>query len=635
MQPSGRVFDLSNLKGTAGKRIGIKSFRHQRRRTSMADPRDLEKLLTTLPMSRRTLLQRAAILVVSAPVIGSLLAACGDDDEDDEDDETDADPGDEADDEETDEDPADDEEEDTEEDDEAEEDPDEDEAEDDAEPEGEGQQGGEMVVLGHHEIESLSPDDVGPTVHWVVITNIHDGLLAVDEMYELENELASDYEISDDGLEYTFYLEEGVLFHDGEDFNAEDVVYTYEFHMDEENATILGTDFASLASVEAVDDYTVLVTLETPDASFLRRAAVTMIVPEHHHGEIGEDAYKSDAIGTGPFMVEEYSPAEYARLAAFEDHWRGRPYLDYFTEQIVPEGSVRTLQLQSGEADSIVWPPVIDDDLALLEEDALTSYVTASVSMNHFPLNNQHDILGETAVRQAMMYAIDRQQVIDDVFLGAAVIANTNIAPTLEQWYNDDVTKYEYDPEMAEQLLDEAGWEMGDDGVRERDGEPLTFICTVITGDQARLPEAETVQQFLAEVGINMEIEEAPLATIQEGQRDGSIDASLYNWTYGGTNGEPDGSATLHSEARNNWNLFQNDEVDSLLQEGLELTDEDERAEVYGEIQAIVAEEAPMLLMMYWDWHNHFTERIRGLPEGEVVSGSNLYRKAREWWIEE
>ncbi|MEX2426432.1 MAG: ABC transporter substrate-binding protein [Thermomicrobiaceae bacterium] len=595
----------------------------------MADPRDLEKLLTSVPMTRRTLLQRAAILGASVPVFGSLLAACGEDEEDgDTEDEA-------ADDTEDEEEPAADEEEEDDEAAEDEEPEEEDEGDDEEAAEGDGQQGGEMIVLGHHEIASISPDDVGPTVHWVVITNIHDGLLAVDEMYELENELASDYEISDDGMEYTFYLEEGVLFHDGEDFNAEDVVYTYEFHMDEENATILGSDFASIDSVEAVDDFTVLVTLANPDASFLRRAAVVMIWPEHHHSEIGEEAYKSDAIGTGPFMVEEYSPAEMARLAAFEDHWRGRPYLDYFTERIVPEGSVRTLQVQSGEADSMVWPPVIDDDQMLLEEEGLTSYVTASVAMNHFPLNNQSEILGETAVRQAMMWAIDRQQVIDDVFLGAAAIANTNIAPTLTQWYNDDVQKYEYDPEQAEQLLEEAGWVMGDDGVRERDGTPLSFTCTVITGDQARLPEAETVQQYLADVGINMEIEEAPLATIQEGQRDGSIDASLYNWTYGGTNGEPDGSNTLHSEARNNWNLFQNEEVDALLQEGLELTDEDERAEVYGEIQAIVAEQAPMLLMMYWDWHNHFTERIRGLPEGEIASGSNLYRKAREWWIEE
>jgi peptide/nickel transport system substrate-binding protein len=152
------------------------------------------------------------------------------------------------------------------------------------------------------------------------------------------------------------------------------VVYTYEFHMDPENATISAPNFAEIESVEAPDDYTFIVHMRDPDASFLRFGATGMIVPEHHHSAIGEDAYKSDPIGTGPFMVEEYRPAEFCRLAAFEDHWRGRPYADYFTERIIPEGSVRTLELQTGEADVIVWPPVIDDVLELVEDPHLAAY---------------------------------------------------------------------------------------------------------------------------------------------------------------------------------------------------------------------------------------------------------------------
>jgi peptide/nickel transport system substrate-binding protein len=599
----------------------------------MADPRDLEKILSTMPMSRRTLIKRAAILGASVPVVGTLLAACGDDDDTDDtdvvDDDTtdDADPADEPDEDEPAEDDGD----------EPVDEPEDDEPDDEEDVDDDDRYGGEIVILGHHEVESLSPDDRGPTVHWAMITNIHDSLVSVDWRYEIEHELAHDYEVTDDGLEYTFHLEEGVLFHDGEEFTAEDCVYNFEFHMDEDNATVLGGDYTAIESVEATDDYTFVVNMSETDASFLRRAAKNEIVAAHHHSEIGEDNYKSDPIGTGPFMVDEYRPAEFTRLAAFEDHWRGRPYVDFLTEEIVPEGSVRTLQLQTGEAHSIVWPPVIDDDLELEADPEFDTYVAPTLSLNHFPLNNQHDVLSDQAVRQAMLYATDRDQVIDDVFLGAATKATANLAPTLEPFYNADVTEYPYDPDMAEQVLEEAGWEMGDDGIRERDGEPCHFVCTVITGDEARLPEAETVQQYLAQVGIDMEIQEAPLATIQEGQRDGSIDASLYNWTYGGTDGEPDGTATLHSTARNNWNLWENDRVDELLEAGLREVAEEDRVPIYHEIQEIVSEEAPMLYMMFWDWYQHWSVNVQGRPDPDdlLSTGSTLLRYVRDFYLVE
>ncbi len=592
----------------------------------MADPRDLEKILTALPMSRRLLLKRAALLGATVPVVGTLLAACEDDDTDDDvvDDIDDDEPAVDTDDDVDDDEPVD--------------DTDDDEPADDADDVADDDRyGGEIVILGHHEIESLSPDDRGPTVHWAMITNIHDGLVAIDWHYEIEHELAHDYEVTDDGMEYTFHLEEGVMFHDGEEFTAEDCVYNFEFHMDEDNATVLGGDYTAIDSVEAVDDYTFVVNMAETDASFLRRAAKNEIVAAHHHEEIGEDNYKSDPIGTGPFMVEDYSPAEFCRLAAFEDHWRGRPYADYLTEEIIPEGSVRTLQLQTGEAHSIVWPPVIDDDLELEEDPDFDSYVVPTLSLNHFPLNNQHEVLSDVAVRQAMLYATDRDQVIDDVFLGAATKATANLAPTLEPFYNPDVKEYPYDPEMAEEVLEEAGWELNGNGIRERDGVECHFVCTAITGDEARLPEAEVVQQYLAAVGIDMEIQEAPLATIQEGQRDGTIDASLYNWTYGGTDGEPDGTATLHSTARNNWNLWENDRVDELLNLGLLEVDEDERVPIYHEIQELVAEEAPMLFMMYWDWFQHWSVNVQGRPDTDdlLSTGSTLIRYIRDFYLVE
>jgi peptide/nickel transport system substrate-binding protein len=493
--------------------------------------------------------------------------------------------------------------------------------------------GGTIVLMGHQEVAGLSPDDAGPTVQWVIVTNLHNALLELDENYVFEPVLAESYEVATDGLTYTFNLRQGVQFHDGAAFTAQDVKYTFEFYGNPDNAASIANNFRGIDSIETPDDYTVVITLQEPNAAFLTQAATTFIVPQRYHSEVGQDVYRTAPIGTGAFKLKEWRAAEVTELEAFDDHFRGRPKIDILRQNVVPEPSVRAIALESGDADSAVWPLLVEDNLRFAENPDFTTYRTASVSVNHFPLNNQLPQLSDKRVRQAMMYAIDRQRVIDDVFQGTAVVAHSNISPALEFWYNPNVRQYEYDLDQAAALLDEAGWTMGADGIREKDGAKLSFTCTVITGDQARRPEAELVQQLLKDAGIDMQIKEAPIASILEGLRNGTLEASLYNWTYGGTNGEPDASVTLRSDGGNNFSQFQNERVDELIDSGLREVDPEKRQAIYFEIQEIVAEEVPFLFMMYWDWFNVFSGRVKGLPE-TVLNGSTLYRKAHEWSVE-
>ncbi|MCG8347432.1 MAG: ABC transporter substrate-binding protein [Chloroflexales bacterium] len=493
--------------------------------------------------------------------------------------------------------------------------------------------GGTIVFMGHQEVAGLSPDDSGPTVQWVMVTSIHNALLELDENYVIEPVLADSYEVSPDGLTYTFNLRQGVQFHDGVEFTAKDVKYTFEFYGNPENAASIANNFRGIDTIETPDDYTVVIKLQEPNAALLTQAATTFIVPQHYHSKVGQDVYRTAPIGTGAFKLKEWRAAEVTELDAFDDHFRGRPKIDILRQNVVPEPSVRAIALESGEADSSVWPMLVEDNLRFAENPDFTTYRTASVSVNHFPLNNQLPQLSDKRVRQAMMHAIDRQRVIDDVFQGTAVVAHTNISPALEFWHNPNVKQYEYDLDQAAALLDEAGWTMGEDGIREQDGVKLSFTCTVITGDQARRPEAELVQQLLKDAGIDMQIEEAPIASILEGLRKGTLEASLYNWTYGGFNGEPDAAVTLRSDGGNNFSQFQNERVDELLDLGLSEVDPEKRQAIYFEIQEIVAEEVPFLFMMYWDWFNVFSGRVEGLPE-TVLNGSALYRKAHEWSVE-
>ncbi len=504
-----------------------------------------------------------------------------------------------------------------------------------ARQDGEPVQGGTLVLMGHQEIASLSPDDAGPTVHFVMVEQIHNGLVQLDENFELQPILAEALpEVSEDGLTYTFKLRSGVKFHDGTEFTSEDVKYTYEWYMDPENAAINANYFIGVESVEAPDPTTVIVNLKSPNAAFYGQVADTFIVPAKYHAEIGEDAYKGAPIGTGPFKLKEWKAAEYTLVEAFDEHFQGRPHLDAVRMNIVPEPSVRAIGLETGEADSSVWPLLTEDNIRLAEDTAqFTAFVTSDLSVNHFPLNNKNPVLSDKRVRQAMMHAIDRQAIIDDVFKGAAKLAVANLSPALADYYNPDVKQYPFDPAAAAALLDEAGWTLTGD-VREKGGERLSFVCTTITGDQARRPEAEIVQQFLADVGIEMLIEEAPVATILEQLRAGEMDASLFNWTYGGDDADPDASVTLKSDGTNNFSHFENARVDELLALGLAETDLAKRPEYYKEIQEIVAEEVPFLFMMHWDWYNLFRSRVKGLPE-TALDGGLIYAKAYQFWIEE
>jgi peptide/nickel transport system substrate-binding protein len=602
----------------------------------MRDPRELAQLLNAAPMSRRYLLQRAALLGVSLPIFGSLLAACEDDDTDEDepdvtDDTEDEEPAVETDDadvdEEEDEEPADDAED--------EEDPDD---ETDA-PDGEAQTGGRLILLGHHPLESLHPDDDGPTVTWTGINSIHEPLIGIDHAFELEMVLATDYEISDDGMEYTIMLREGVVFHDGEDFTSEDVKYTYEWFMDEDNAAITAADFVSVDEIEAPDDNTVIIHMTEADASFLRNGLNAMIVAAHHHEELGYEGYSSDPVGTGPFRLVEWDPDDHTLVEAFEDHWDGRPNVDEIDIRVIPEGSVRVLELETGGADSSIWMVGVDDAVRMHEEAddlGIVSYQTSSVSCNHFPMNNTREYFQEREVRQAMMHAINRPQVIDSVFAGAATLATANLAPSLEQWYEPDVRDYEFNPDGAIEIMEDAGWERNGDGIWEKDGVVMEWECIVLTGDEARRPEAEMVQEFLNQVGFNMQIIEDPQGSGP--MREGTGDMALYNWTYGGTNGEPDARVTLHSDGGNNFSHYSNPDMDELLERGVQESDPEARQEIYSEVQKLFAEEVPFLYMMYWDWFNQWGQRVHGLPSpDEVTAGSNLYRNTqlRQLWIEE
>lgn len=501
---------------------------------------------------------------------------------------------------------------------------------------GEPQTGGTLRMAGHQEVAGLSPDDGGPSVQAVAIRALMNPVIQADEALVSQPILAESVDVSEDGLTYTINLREGVLFHDGTEMTAADVKYTYDFYRDPANATSLGNNFLGVESVDTPDDYTVVVNMDQINAASLVRWAEIPIVPAAYHAEVGEDVFRTQPIGTGAYQLVSFSPAEAVVMSAFEDHFRGRPYIDEVRLEVIPDASVRAIALETGESDVSLWPVLVEDSQRLAADtDNFNVIVTSTGGIKHFMLNNQAPQLSDKLVRQAMLHALDRQRIIDELWNGAAIIAHTNLAPKFAFYSIDqdpNTKRYDFDPDAARALLEEAGWVEGSDGVREKDGLRLSFTCTTISGDTARRAIAELAQQFLADVGVEMQLAEAPLAVIQEGQRNGTTDSSIYNWTYGSL--DPDPSATLRSDGGQNWNLYSNPRVDELIDQGVSIVDPEQRRPIYVEIQEIVAEEVPFLYLQWDDWYTPFSSRVQGLPDNANDGFTIFFALLHTWWLD-
>jgi len=489
-----------------------------------------------------------------------------------------------------------------------------------------GSQGGTITWMGHQEVAGLGPNDIGADVQASVIFNVLNPLIHVNHLTDTEMVLARSVTLSDDQLAYTFELEQGVLFHDGSEFTAEDVKYTYETYAEAGNT--VASRFTGMREVEVVDKYTAIVHMDSINAAFLRQAGEVPIVPRAYHESVGVDGFRTAPIGTGAFQVESWSPASATVLSAFADHFRGAPLVDTIRLDVVPEASVRTIALLTGEADATVWPVSVEDNLDFMENPDFRVVITNWNSPRHIPLNTRLPQLSDKRVRQAMMFALDRQRIVDELEAGFGTVATSHLAPH-NPYYTADVKQYPYDPEQARAVLEEAGWTVGSDGIREKDGMRLSFTCTTISGDQTRRPMAELAQIFLREVGVEMLLAEAPVASILQGMREGTLEASLFNWTMGSTT-DPNPAGTIGTGGGDNFTGFSNPEMDALIAEGLSVVDPEARKPIYERTQQLYAEEMPALLLHYNQGALVFSNELQGLPE-EVSNSLPIFYRMNEY----
>jgi ABC-type transport system substrate-binding protein len=428
-------------------------------------------------------------------------------------------------------------------------------------------------------------------------TLIFNSLVKKNEKFEYVGELASDIKRSDDGLTFTFTLQDGVKFHDGRVLTSADVKYTLDLLFSSNFAKSAsfyegeGTDKRSLIkSVEAPDARTVVVTLTKPWVGLLSNLVPIPIIPKDSY-----ESQKTHPVGTGPFKFIRYdNTQQVCDVEAFNDYWEGAPKLPAIRVRVISDMNAMQAELQSGRVDIAPMPTSLSPDaVKRLEQDPnlqVKAFQGSNVVL--LTLNTASPPLDNVKVRQAIAYAIDRESLIKNLLLGYGKIAHSIIPE--ESWSYSPGQTYAYDPAAAKRLLAEAG---------VRFDKPVVYKLSgsSIAGRQY----AGVIQNQLKEVGIPVEIQTPEQNTLFDELRRGNFQIAYTQWV--GGNQDPifykDLFATseipTQTRPSRNRSRYSNPELDKLLEEAVNTFDRARARDLYTQIQAIVSRDVPILPLWY------------------------------------
>ena len=441
----------------------------------------------------------------------------------------------------------------------------------------------ELVIGLDADPPQLDPHMSSAAVDRQVFQSLFNKLIEIDENLEYVPELATDWEISEDGLTYTFNLQEGVLFHDGTPFNAEAVKFNFERMLDPELSSPRSSEVGLISEVKVLDEYKIEVKLSEPFAPFLSvltdRAG--MMVSPTAVKELGDD-FANKPVGTGPYKFENRVSQSHIELTRFEDYWRGEPAIEKVTIRPFPDSTVRVTNLLSGDLDilnKIAYKDIEklknDPNITLLEQDAL-GFQGIHLNTAVAPFDNK-------AVRQAINYAIDRSAIAQVVFHNGVSIAVSPFSPI--SWAAPDFEQPKADVEKAKQILADAG-------VTD-----VSFTLKISPNPEEE-QMAQMIQAMLSEVGITVKIEMVEFGTLLDQLDTGDFQAVRNGWS-GRT--DPDGNLHrfMYTDASNNYTNYSNPKVDELIEAARTTSDQAARAEMYKEVSEIIWDDAPYIYLYH------------------------------------
>lgn len=391
----------------------------------------------------------------------------------------------------------------------------------------------------------------------------------------------------------TFYLRKGVKWHDGQEFTAEDVKFTYEKIMDERTNTVRRPQFELVKKLKIINPYEIKVVYKRPFSPSLESWTMG-IIPKHllEKEDINITSFNRNPIGTGPFKFKEWASDEKITLVANTDYFEGRPNLDQISYRIIPEPPLLELEFQTEGID--LYGPQPHQYKRISENKKLDIYKRLGNGYSYIGWNNRLDLFKDVKVRKALTHVINREEIVKYLLYGLGVISTGPFPP--QMWYaNTQIEPLKYDPEKAKKLLKETGWVDRDkDGILDKDGKPFRFTLITNNGNELRKNVAILVQGQLKKIGIDVEIalyEWAVFIRDKINARD--FDACVLGW---GLSLDPDIYELWHSsQAEKGFNFigYKNPDVDRLIEEGRTEYDREKRKEIYSKIHELINRDQP------------------------------------------
>ena len=503
--------------------------------------------------------------------------------------------------------------------------------------------GGTMVMIAQPEPPSLAPylSTSGPI--GLVAPKIYNGLLDYDLDLNPVGELAESFEVSEDGLTVTFKLREGVKWHDGEPFTSADVEFTImevlkNFHPRGPNS------FREVSSIDTPDELTAVFNLDKPAPYMMRAfsAYESPIVPKHllEGKDIREAELGNNPVGTGPFKFVEWKKGQYIRLDKNPDYWKeGLPLLDRIVARIIPDASTRTAAMESGEVHYGAFGAIPNIDVVRLRDSDDIGVTTDGYSMINpmalIELNTKVAPFDDKAVREAVSLVIDRQFLIDNIWFGYGEPATGAMSSNFEPLGLFTPTPEFYpkspDVDAANALLDEAGLEADDNGVR------ASVVIDLIPYGEDWRRAGEYLKQAMADIGLELELRYEDVPTWIKriyGDYDFAMNVNYFYQLpdpvigvqrHYGTDQIRQGTPFVNSTH------FSNAKVDELLEAGAIEPDADKRSEIYAEVSNILGEELPVVNLFEMEFLTVYNEKLKD----HTVSAMGAYGSFDRAYIEE
>lgn len=457
-----------------------------------------------------------------------------------------------------------------------------------------------LVYALNTDVQSLDPQIQNDTTSEQVVKMLYNTLLKFEDDGTVVGDLAESWSVSEDKLTWTFNLKQGVKFHNGKELTSADVKATFDRALNAEAGGLRTTEIIKMfTAVEAPDPYTVTITTDGPYGPMesLMCNMSLGIMDADYIEQYGLDLGTSveGENGTGPFKVVSWERDQEIVVERFDDYFGTPAKLQTVVYTVIPEAASRVIALETGEVDVIDKPT--DEDLARLEADTenFTVLRKPTISQRLFRFGCNDPIISNTKVRQAIVYAIDRQAIIDALFTGSAYPSTAPLAPVTFGY--SDLGEIEQDLELAKSLLAEAGY-------------PDGFDTKIVTTEryQNGIELAEIISQQLAEIGINAEIEVwewSALSASWNGITADEFDQPIFIMGAGPSMRDADGGLrglyTTSETGLNdrNYGFYSNAEVDALIEQGMQETDQQKRVEIYKEAMEILYREDPVAFWLF------------------------------------